>query len=130
MGFPGETEADLQLTLNLVKRADFCSAYCFKYSPRETTVAAAMEGKIPEAEIERRHAVLLETVNAQMERHLAEMVGKKVTLLLETETDGQSQYYFKGRLDAPAQPGSLVVAEVIGHSRTALKCRALVPAAD
>jgi tRNA-2-methylthio-N6-dimethylallyladenosine synthase len=128
VGFPGESEAEFRMTLDFVGKADFCAAYCFKFSARETTPAAEMDGTIPEPEIERRHEELLRVVGAQTARHLAAMVGTRVKLLLEDETDGRSQFHFKGRLDAPARPGSIVEAEVTGHSPTALKCRALAAA--
>lgn len=125
VGFPGETEAEFRMTLDFVEKGDFCSAYCFKFSARETTPAAAMEGKIPEPEIERRLDLLLKAVNARTRKHLRAMVGTRVKLLLEDKTDGRTQYHFKGRLDAPGEPGSIVEAEVTGHSPTALKCTAL-----
>lgn len=129
VGFPGETEEEFAMTLDFVERADFCSAYCFKFSARETTPAATMEGKIPEPEIERRLDVLLKAVNARTQRHLKRMIGTRVKLLLEDATDGRTQYHFKGRLDEPAAPGTIVEAEVTGHSPTALKCSALAPRA-
>jgi tRNA-2-methylthio-N6-dimethylallyladenosine synthase len=46
VGFPGETEADFQRTLDLVDRVGFAQAYSFKYSPRPGTPAAALPGQI------------------------------------------------------------------------------------
>ena len=42
VGFPGETEADFDETLEVVAEAAYDSAYCFVFSPREGTAAAAM----------------------------------------------------------------------------------------
>tara|TARA_Y100000782_G_C10122225_1_gene239164 strand:- start:17 stop:952 length:936 start_codon:yes stop_codon:yes gene_type:complete len=42
VGFPGETEADFESTLEVVAEAAYDSAYCFVFSPREGTEAAAM----------------------------------------------------------------------------------------
>ena len=42
VGFPGETEADLQLTLEVAAVAEYDYAYTFLFSPREGTEAAAM----------------------------------------------------------------------------------------
>lgn len=60
VGFPGETEADFHQTQDLVERVRFDSAYIFKYSPRPHTAAAKLVDDVPQAEKERRHAVLLE----------------------------------------------------------------------
>ena len=43
VGFPGETDAEFQATLDLVRDIDYASAYSFKYSPRPGTPAADME---------------------------------------------------------------------------------------
>ena len=48
VGFPGETESDLEDTLDVLERARFDVAYAFIYSPREGTPAAKMEEQVPE----------------------------------------------------------------------------------
>jgi tRNA-2-methylthio-N6-dimethylallyladenosine synthase len=48
VGFPGETEADFQDTLNLVRQVKFAQAYSFKYSIRPGTPAGAMELQVRE----------------------------------------------------------------------------------
>jgi len=48
VGFPGETEADFDETLDIVERVGYASAFTFKYSPRKGTRAAQMEDQIPE----------------------------------------------------------------------------------
>jgi tRNA-2-methylthio-N6-dimethylallyladenosine synthase len=45
-GFPGETEADFDQTVQVVKQVKFNAAFIFAYSPREGTVAADMEGQL------------------------------------------------------------------------------------
>ncbi len=42
VGFPGETDADFQATLEVVEQVGFAQAYTFKYSPRPGTPAAQM----------------------------------------------------------------------------------------
>ena len=54
VGFPGETEAMFQDTLNLLKRVQYDMAYTFIYSPRTGTPAATMDGQIPQEEKSRR----------------------------------------------------------------------------
>lgn len=46
VGFPGETEADFNDTLNLVKEVGFDAAFTFIYSKRSGTPAAAMEEQV------------------------------------------------------------------------------------
>ena len=54
VGHPGETEADFQATLALVREVGFAQAFSFKYSPRPGTPAAGAPSQVPEAEKDRR----------------------------------------------------------------------------
>jgi tRNA-2-methylthio-N6-dimethylallyladenosine synthase len=47
VGFPGETEADFQDTIELVKEAAYDQAFSFKYSPRPQTKAATLPDRVP-----------------------------------------------------------------------------------
>src|SRR3954449_12158180 len=54
VGFPGETEADFEQTLEVVEQVGFDSAFTFVYSPRHGTEAAAVPDQVPhETKIER-----------------------------------------------------------------------------
>lgn len=59
VGFPGETEGDFKKTMALVKRAEFNSAFIFKYSPRPNTKAALMKDDVSMETKKRRHSELL-----------------------------------------------------------------------
>ena len=63
VGFPGETEAMFQDTLNLLKRVQYDMAYTFIYSPRTGTPAATMDGQIPQEEKSRRLQRLMDVQN-------------------------------------------------------------------
>ncbi len=70
VGFPGETEEDFQETMDVVKKAQFNSAYIFEYSPRPGTPAATMEqvpAHITHERFERLHA-LQEDISATIMR--------------------------------------------------------------
>lgn len=125
VGFPGETATDFQATLDLAAAADLDSAYCFAFSPRAGTEAAAFGDTVPEEAKQARLRVLLDAVEANMARKLDALLGRTVRVLLETETDGRTQYHFRARLDAPAAAGTFVDAVVTGRTDTALKARAL-----
>ncbi len=49
VGHPGETDADHEATMALVRRFGFAQAFSFKYSPRPGTPAAGAPGQVPEA---------------------------------------------------------------------------------
>ena len=48
-GFPGETEADFEDTLSLIRRVNYASAFSFRYSPRPGTPGADMTGQVAES---------------------------------------------------------------------------------
>ncbi len=83
VGFPGETDADFEATLDLVREAAFDNAFVFKYSARQNTPAAAMPGALPQDEIEARHARLLHEVNDGIARRLQSLVGQQLEVLVE-----------------------------------------------
>ncbi len=58
VGFPGETEQDLEETLTLLDAAQYDGVYAFQYSPRPNTTAQHLPDEIPEEEKSRRLAVL------------------------------------------------------------------------
>jgi len=59
VGFPGETEADFQQTLDVVRASRFASAFTFQYSIRPGTPAATMPDQIPKAVVQERYLRLL-----------------------------------------------------------------------
>jgi len=60
VGFPTETEEDLQDTFDLVKNVQFNAAFIFKYSPRPHTEAAKMVDDVAKEDKERRHRIVLD----------------------------------------------------------------------
>jgi tRNA-2-methylthio-N6-dimethylallyladenosine synthase len=83
IGFPGETEEDFAMSLDLIEKAKFAQAFSFKYSARPGTPAAEMEGQISEEiKVER-----LSRLQAVVERHRqafnAALVGRTVDVLFE-----------------------------------------------
>src|SRR5436305_3126045 len=55
VGFPGETEADFEQTLDVVRRANFASAFTFQYSKRPGTPAAVLADQIPKEIVQDRY---------------------------------------------------------------------------
>ena len=83
VGFPTETEEDFRATLDLVCAADFSTAFTFVYSRRSGTVAADMEGQIPEEVQKERIMRLVELVNEQTREKSQSYRGKTIEILCE-----------------------------------------------
>ncbi len=92
VGFPNESEEDFKATLSLVKQVGFASAFTFVYSKREGTVAAKMDGQIPEEVSKRRIMELIELVNAQTREQTSHYVGKTVEILCEAYDEKRGKY--------------------------------------
>lgn len=91
VGFPGETEADFQATLDIVRATDFSMAYSFKYSKRSGTPAATMDDQISDAVMHERLLRLQALLNEHQQAFNAATVGRSTHLLLERKgkLDGQ-----------------------------------------
>ncbi len=83
VGFPGETDADFEETLEVVQAVGFDSAFTFVYSPRHGTEAASMAGQIPhELKIERMERLVELTQEIATSRN-ASRVGLVEEVLVE-----------------------------------------------
>lgn len=92
VGFPGETEGDYLKTEELVKNADFASAFTFVYSKRSGTKAAEMPDQIPEEVSKNRIMRLVELVNSKTREKSEKYVGKTVEILCEDYDEKKKAY--------------------------------------
>jgi len=83
VGFPGETEADFEATLELSRRVRFQNAFVFQYSPRPGTDAAAMADDVPEEEKGRRNRELLALQEGISREKNAARVGQRLEILVD-----------------------------------------------
>jgi tRNA-2-methylthio-N6-dimethylallyladenosine synthase len=81
VGHPGETEADFEATMSLVRSVGFAQAYSFKYSPRPGTPAAGAPAQVPDAEKDRRLQALQALLREQQARFNAGCVGLDLPVL-------------------------------------------------
>ena len=91
VGFPGETEADFQATLDVAAASRFTAAFTFQYSIRAGTPAATMPDQIPKAVVQERYERLVGLVNDISWRENQGQVGESVEVMF---ADGE------GRKDA------------------------------
>jgi tRNA-2-methylthio-N6-dimethylallyladenosine synthase len=84
VGFPGETDADFEATLEVVARADYDSAFTFIFSPRPGTRAAEMEDRFVPADVvaERFERLRAVVERSALRRHEAR-VGRTEVVLVE-----------------------------------------------
>jgi tRNA-2-methylthio-N6-dimethylallyladenosine synthase len=125
VGFPGETEAYFEATLDVVRQARFAQAFTFQYSRRPGTPAADMAGQLPKEVVQERYerlVALQEEISWELNRGL---VGSVVEVLVsagegrkDAATHRMSGRARDGRLvhfepgEAEVRPGDVVLVEI------------------
>jgi tRNA-2-methylthio-N6-dimethylallyladenosine synthase len=128
VGFPGETEADFEETLEVVDEVGYDGAFTFVFSPRAGTEAATMPEQVPEEVKRERIERLVEVVQRAAQRRNGERVGRIEEVLVEgpSRTDGS---LLRGRtrrnttvnFRGTAQPGDLVDVRIEAATSTTLR---------
>src|SRR5512145_3511622 len=83
VAFPGETRADFEDTLRVVREVGFVDSYAFKYSPRPGTAAAELPDRVPAPEAQERLAELQALQRALTLAYHRRRVGERVEVLVE-----------------------------------------------
>jgi tRNA A37 methylthiotransferase MiaB len=85
VGFPGETDADFEDTLSIIRDAGYAMAYSFKYSPRPGTPAATMDNQIADEVADERLQRLQTLLVDQQTAFNATTLGRTTDILLERQ---------------------------------------------
>lgn len=108
VGFPQETEEEFETTYEFLKKICFYETHIFKYSKREGTKAAVMQGQIPEQIKAKRSARLIELGEKNRRAYEESFLGKTVEVLVEEKSDvngkemwtGHTKEYMKTALES------------------------------
>src|SRR6056297_2386635 len=135
VGFPEETEADFQATLDLIEEVRYGYAYSFKYSTRPGTPAAERAQLDEDVKTDRLHRLQARITHHQRTIQDA-MVGRTVGVLFEKpgrlagQMVGKSDYLHAVHVaDCPLQPGDLARVEITDSGSNSLAGRLVAPAA-
>lgn len=113
VGFPGETDADFEQTLEVVRESGFASAYTFQYSKRPGTPAAEMPGQVPADVVRERYERLTALVEELAWSQNRAFVGRDVEVLVAAG-DGRKDEQTH-RLSGRARDNRLVHFAVPDH---------------
>ena len=110
VGFPGETDADFEQTLEVVRAARFANAFTFQYSPRPGTPAATMDEQVPKEVVQERYErlVALQDEISWAENH--RFTGRTVEVLM-AEGEGRKDEATR-RMSGRARDNRLVHVDV------------------
>ena len=86
VGFPGESDADFENTLRLVRSCQYDGLFIFKYSKRAGTPAASLDDVVPEAEKTARFLALEQLQESLQHIAYRDYVGRKISVLAEKES--------------------------------------------
>ncbi|MEH6728907.1 MAG: MiaB/RimO family radical SAM methylthiotransferase, partial [Hyphomicrobiales bacterium] len=134
VGFPGETEADFEDTMSIIREVGYAQAYSFKYSPRPGTPAASHEDQVSEEVKSERLQRLQELLNAQQIAFNASKVGDTMDILLERkgrepgQLGGRSPWLQPVHLMAPDDLiGTLQTVLITGITKYSLSAELIAP---
>jgi tRNA-2-methylthio-N6-dimethylallyladenosine synthase len=127
VGFPGETEAEFEETMEVVEQVRFDSAFTFIFSPRRGTLAAELDDDLPH-EVKRER---MERLVAAVQRHATERAQRFVGRTMEVLVEGPSRTdpaKLRGRIRhnktvnfaGMAAPGELTEVEIASATSTTL----------
>ena len=122
-GFPTETDAMFENSIRLVEECGLTWLHVFPYSARQGTPASRM----PQLDggLIRDRAARLRGIGAErIARHLAEMQGRIVRLLMEKPDQGRTEGFALTRLSAQARPGEIISARITGSDAAGLLAEA------
>jgi tRNA-2-methylthio-N6-dimethylallyladenosine synthase len=127
VGFPGETDADFEQTLEVAEEVAFDGAFTFIYSPRRETEAAALSDQLPHELKVARMERLVEVVQRRARERAQRFVGRTLEVLVEgpSRTDpsrirGRSRHNKVVNFDGLGDPGDLVQVEITAASSQTL----------
>jgi tRNA-2-methylthio-N6-dimethylallyladenosine synthase len=118
VGFPGETDADFEDTLEVVERARFDQAYMFQYSPRPGTRAAQMADQIPKDVVQARFDRLVGLQERISLEAMRGQVGQTVEVLVEGtgrkgRVQGRTRTNKVVHLPGEIAPGTFLDARIV-----------------
>ena len=127
VGFPGETEADFEQTLQVAEEVGYDGAFTFVYSPRRETEAAEMDGQVPHGVKVARMERLIEVVQRRARERAQRFVGRTLEVLVEgpSRTDpsrlrGRSRHNKVVNFEGVGRPGDLVEVQITGATSQTL----------
>ncbi len=106
-GFPTETEEDVSILVDFLKKARLFNAGFFKYSREEGTAAYKLDGQIKEGEKTRRLKKLYSVQKAVVKQNYKELVGKTFPVVAEGFDGDQLVYYGRAYFNAPDIDGKV-----------------------
>jgi tRNA-2-methylthio-N6-dimethylallyladenosine synthase len=119
VGFPGETEADFEQTMEVIDEVGYDGAFTFVFSPRRETEAAEMNDQVPHPAKRERMERLVELVQKRATDRAQRFVGRQMEVLVEgpsrtdpTRLRGRTRHNKAVNFEGTAAGGEMVQVEI------------------
>ncbi|WP_264211696.1 tRNA (N(6)-L-threonylcarbamoyladenosine(37)-C(2))-methylthiotransferase MtaB [Leisingera thetidis] len=119
-GFPTETDSHFENSLKLVTDCGLTWLHVFPYSKRDGTPAAKIPNQVNGNVIKERAARLRAAGDAQVERHLAEQIGRTHRILMENPHMGRTEQFTEVAFAIPQEEGRIVTTAITGTAGSQL----------
>lgn len=123
-GFPTETSEMFENSLRIIDECDLSFLHVFPYSPRQGTPAARMP-QVRQDIIKERAARLRQAGQKNLERTFSKFIGREVSVLFESETQGHSEHFLNVRSTTSHSPGSILKAHIMQAKETYLDVKVI-----
>jgi threonylcarbamoyladenosine tRNA methylthiotransferase MtaB len=121
-GFPGETAADFEQTMDVAERVGFLDVHAFPYSPRPMTAAARWgHASIDQRVRTERVARIMAWSTGRRSEFIRGFIGEEATVIVERSrgeeaSHGRCERYFDVQLDQPASAGDFLRVQITGEA--------------
>lgn len=96
VGFPQESEEEFEQSYKMIESVEFYETHIFKYSRRQGTRAAQMEGQVDEAVKTERSHKLIQLGKEKKQKYMESFLGQQVEILFEETAKIQGEEYWIG----------------------------------
>ncbi|MBR1657704.1 MAG: MiaB/RimO family radical SAM methylthiotransferase [Synergistaceae bacterium] len=121
VGFPGESSAAFQRTLDVMEASGFGRVHVFPYSARNGTIAAAMSNQIPDAVKTSRTSEAISLGRKLFSDYAGRFIGREVEILTERNGRGHTRHYIEAECEGISD-NEIVKAEVINFDDGNFEC--------
>ena len=126
VGFPGETEADFEATVEMAKEIGFAKMHIFSFSPRKGTAAASLQGRVDNRVIKSRSQILRDLDIELGRKFRQQFLGETDVVLIENDNGqmfGRSERYFMvyvEKTDKKLQKNDLVKVKLVENKKNGM----------
>jgi len=126
VGFPGETDADFEQTVNMAKIIGFAKMHVFTFSPRKGTAAADMQETVDNKVIKERSKILRDLDIELGLKYRRQFIGETARILIENnngQLSGRSERYFTvylNKTEKKLKRNSVVKVNLVKNSKNGM----------